>query len=169
MGWNGWFGESKGGFLVYLCKRIAHRSGVQKKVSKSCVFLGSLILLLVWVVWSNSWKRESYVVFAGERGGGYYDFAKGLVSLSEYGGLEVRVKESEGSIANVRALQSGEADFGLVQQGVEVSDEVRAVAALYPDVVHLLVRSDGGIESVNDLIGKRVSLGCAFERDALSF
>ncbi|MFD2159647.1 TAXI family TRAP transporter solute-binding subunit [Rubritalea tangerina] len=119
----------------------------------------SVAALLVCVYLANAWKRESYSLVSGKRGGGYHDFAVGLASLREYGGLKVDLVESEGSLANVRMLERGEADFGLIQQGVEVDDSIRAVAALYPDIVHLLVRTDTKIESITELQGMRVSLG----------
>jgi TRAP transporter TAXI family solute receptor len=37
--------------------------------------------------------------------------------------------------------------------------ELRAIAALYPEDVHVVVRADGGIRAFRDLKGKRVALG----------
>ena len=118
-----------------------------------------VVIVLGLVFWANSWRRDTYVLAAGRPGAGYHSFAKGLVSLKEYGGLKIDVLESEGSLANIKSLESGDADFGLIQQGVEVNDSVRAVAALYPDIVHLLVRTDTKVKSIAELRGLRVSLG----------
>lgn len=123
------------------------------------MLLTGVAIVLGLLFWANSWRRDTYVLAAGRQGAGYHSFAKGLASLKEYGGLKIDVLESEGSLANIASLESGAADFGLIQQGVEVNDSVRAVAALYPDIVHLLVRNDTKIESIAELRGLRVSLG----------
>jgi TRAP transporter TAXI family solute receptor len=107
----------------------------------------------------NGWKRETYVVVSGKEGAGFHSFAEGLASLKSYGGLKIDVHQSEGSLENIKSLKNGEADFGLIQQGVEVDGSVRAVAVLYPDIVHLLVRKDTKVESIAELRGLRVSLG----------
>ncbi len=36
---------------------------------------------------------------------------------------------------------------------------IRALAALYPEVVHIVARADAGIRTVADLKGKRVVVG----------
>lgn len=132
---------------------------MNERVLKYWSLVAGLVVLLICVLCANSWKREHYSLYAGEKGGGYYDFSQGIASLSEYGGLSIDVHESEGSLSNISALSNGAADFALIQQGVEVGDEVRAVAALYPDIVHLLVRRDTKISSIGELEGMRVSLG----------
>jgi hypothetical protein len=48
--------------------------------------------------------------------------------------------------------------LGLVQSNTQLGRDVKLIARLYPEVFHLLVRSDAGIESVTDLAGKRVAL-----------
>jgi hypothetical protein len=80
---------------------------------------------------------------------------------------------TQGSIENVKAVSTGKLDMGLVQadiaynaftgqgsfSGEKPLDNLRAVANLYPEVMHLVVRRDSDIESVRDLKGKRVALG----------
>jgi uncharacterized protein len=79
---------------------------------------------------------------------------------------------SNGSVANVAAIASGSAQSGFVQsdiaywalngtgiyEGRPKVDGLRAIANLFPESVHLVVRKGSGIDTVRDLRGKRVSL-----------
>jgi uncharacterized protein len=79
---------------------------------------------------------------------------------------------SNGSVSNINSLASGELEAALVQadtafwayKGAEIFKpkgqlpSLRAIAALYPESLHIVVRRDSGIRSIRDLRGKRVSL-----------
>ncbi len=79
---------------------------------------------------------------------------------------------SHGSVANMRAIQDGRVESGFSQadvaqamvnakgafSGLPRLDNVRAIASLYPETLHVVVRRDAGIKSIQDLRGKRVSL-----------
>lgn len=84
------------------------------------------------------------------------------------------VQATQGSVENVEAIGQGRLEAGLVQadiaywayEGEQVFkgkgkriEKLRAIASLYPESLHLVVRRDSGIKSVADLRGKRVSLG----------
>ena len=79
---------------------------------------------------------------------------------------------SHGSVANMRAIQDGRIESGFSQadvaqamvnakgafDGLPPLEKVRAIANLYPETLHIVVRQGAGIKSVHDLRGKRVSL-----------
>ena len=87
-------------------------------------------------------------------------------------GLVVIAQTSDGSVANVDAIASGGIDSGFVQSDVAYwaftgtgtfakknpVKSLRAVANLYPESVHIVVRSKTGIKNPNGLKGRRVSL-----------
>jgi uncharacterized protein len=87
-------------------------------------------------------------------------------------GLVATSVASNGSVANVSAIGSGAAQSGFVQSDIAYwaysgtgiydgrpkVDSLRAIANLFPESVHLVVRKGSGIKSVRDLRGKRVSL-----------
>lgn len=99
-------------------------------------------------------------------------------------GLIALAQDSAGSIANVAGVVSGQYDSGLVQADV-VNDaffgtgtfaeegshpNIRVIANLYTEAVHLIVRKGAGIKSVAGLKGKRVSVDTPLSgtrRDAL--
>ena len=87
-------------------------------------------------------------------------------------GLIVSTRASEGSIANVTAVNSGNVSSGIAQTDVVAlavagkgpfakagpSKQLRVIANLYGEDVHLLAAKNSNIKSVADLKGKRVSL-----------
>lgn len=87
-------------------------------------------------------------------------------------GLIASAVSSRGSVDNVNAIVSGLRNSGFAQSDVaywaytgtgtmEGSDPVtdlRTIAALFDEHIHLVAMADSGIDSVADLAGKRVSL-----------
>ncbi len=88
-------------------------------------------------------------------------------------GLVALVQSSEGSIVNVQDIASAAIELALSQADIaywayngsglfhhdEANKALRAIANLYPESLHVVVRRDAGIGSIADLVGKRVSLG----------
>ena len=112
----------------------------------------------------------------GPEGGTFQYFSNGIASrLSKaVPGLEVSNTASAGSLENLRRLNSGEADFGIVYSGDtwlgrngrltrddRRYENVHALAFLYGAPAHLVVLAGGDITSVADLAGKRVAVGGA--------
>lgn len=87
-------------------------------------------------------------------------------------GLIAVVQSTDGSVANVQQIGRGALDSGFVQADVAFwaykglglfadqgpVENLRAIANLYPEAIHLVVRSDANIDDFEDLKGKRVSL-----------
>jgi len=87
-------------------------------------------------------------------------------------GLIASAVSSRGSVDNINAIVSGLRNSGFAQsdvaywaftgtgtmEGSEPATELRTIAALYEEHIHLVALADSGINSVADLAGKRVSL-----------
>jgi TRAP transporter TAXI family solute receptor len=87
-------------------------------------------------------------------------------------GLIASAVSSRGSVDNVNAILSGLRDSGFAQsdvafwastgtgtmEGKEPATDLRTIAALFEEHIHLVALKDSGINSVADLKGKRVSL-----------
>jgi len=87
-------------------------------------------------------------------------------------GLVAIAQSSNGSVANVDAIKSGELESGFVQSDIAYwaytgtgifkdqgkVENLRAIANLYPESIHIVARKGAEIGSVRDLAGKRVSL-----------
>ena len=99
-------------------------------------------------------------------------------------GLIAIAQSTHGSVANVMAIADGTLESGFSQADVAYwaytgsgifeqkgpIESLRAIANLYPESIHLVVRRGGGIRKVADLKGKRVSLdreGSGTRGDAL--
>jgi TRAP transporter TAXI family solute receptor len=68
------------------------------------------------------------------------------------------------SAENLQLIASGRAEVGFTQADVLVSGgasapSMAALARVYDDLLHLVVRADGPIRTLEDLAGKRVSVG----------
>jgi len=87
-------------------------------------------------------------------------------------GLIASAVSSRGSVDNVNAIMSGLRNSGFAQsdvaywaytgtgtmEGKEPAKDLRTIAALFEEHIHLIARADSGINSVADLKGKVVSL-----------
>ncbi|MBN9443946.1 MAG: TAXI family TRAP transporter solute-binding subunit [Bosea sp.] len=109
----------------------------------------------------------------GGTAGTYYPIG-GLIAnaISNPPQLVATAVASNGSVANVNAIVSGAAESGFVQadvaywaysgtgvfQGKPKVEELRSIANLYPESVHLVVRKAANVKSIADLKGKKVSL-----------
>jgi TRAP transporter TAXI family solute receptor len=117
-------------------------------------------------------EREGVALAAGPQGGEYWRFLTSVTrSLPETAG--VRVVATEGSVANVFLIESQRARVGVMQSDVAAAavtgqgvfaetgpmSHLRAVASLFPEPVHIVVRADSDIATIADLAGRRVALG----------
>src|SRR5512146_1516874 len=88
-------------------------------------------------------------------------------------GLIATVQTSPGAYANVLAVESGRVNSALAQSDIvaqalagkgafkKPQRHIRAIAALFPEDVHLVVSVRSRIASIAHLRGKRVSIGAA--------
>ncbi len=112
------------------------------------------------------------VVAAGPAGGEYSRFLASVIGRRE-GQSPITIAETAGSVENAMLIERNEARAGLVQSDVAAAaitgygifsgtgplGHLRAVASLFPEPVHIVVRADSGIDRIEDLVGRRVALG----------
>ncbi|MEU9331933.1 TAXI family TRAP transporter solute-binding subunit [Streptomyces sp. NPDC048290] len=82
--------------------------------------------------------------------------------------LDIALQTSDGSQQNVERVATGQADFAIAAAdavesyklaGGAGADQLRGVARLYDDYVHIVVRRGRGIKSIADLRGRAVAIG----------
>ena len=103
---------------------------------------------------------------AGE-GGNYNKFGTAFGEFLKDADLNVEVKVTAGSSANLRLIKEDYIQMGIVQADVMSEDikatkgepEYRAVAGLFTEVVHIVVRADSDITKIRDLRGRIVNVG----------
>ncbi len=112
------------------------------------------------------------VIAAGPAGGEYSRFLSSAIGRMR-APSPVTIAESAGSVENAFLIERDEARAGLIQSDVAAAavtgfgifsgtgplGHLRAVASLFPEPVHVVVRADSGIGRIQDLVGKRVALG----------
>jgi len=140
-------------------------------MKRSLILLGILPFLLpVSSAWSQKSVRLS--IATGSVGGVYYPLGRGLADiLSKHSPFaEATPEVTRGSVDNCRLIGTKKADLALItaetgwnayQGKAPFKDRVpvRALAALYPDHLHIVTAEGKGIDKVTDLRGKRVSTG----------
>ncbi|WP_048439980.1 TAXI family TRAP transporter solute-binding subunit [Caenimonas sp. SL110] len=117
--------------------------------------------------------QQFFRIGTGGTAGTYYPVG-GMIAnaVSQPGKLVATAQATNGSLANVNAVASGSMEAGFSQSDVatwaytgtgafegkpKVTD-LRMIANLYPESIHLVVKKGSGIKSVADLKGKRVAL-----------
>ncbi|MAF09172.1 hypothetical protein CMK11_01875 [Candidatus Poribacteria bacterium] len=121
--------------------------------------------------WIDKHRPRDVTVASGVAEGEYDRFAKTLQRvLAELSDDErrlniriARIDRTKGSIDNLRRLADGRADLGVLQNGSRLPDgepnaaaEVRAIARLFPETYHVIVRADQPIHDISDLDDHRI-------------
>jgi TRAP transporter TAXI family solute receptor len=120
-------------------------------------------------------RNRTFTIATGPDGGDYARLGDTLIAAINQAApnLKLRARSSEGSIENARLLGTGEADYGFVQGDVAAAavagedafehggaiESLRAVGALFPEAVHVVVLDKSPIRRVAQLRGRKVNLG----------
>lgn len=133
-----------------------------------------LLALMTVVLCSCSGNGDTIRIGTAGTGGTYNQTASSIKSIADSdGSLKIETKITAGSAANVRLLSQNYLDAAIVQSDIahdalngennfEKSGSLEgysAVAALFTEACHVVVREDSGINSIDDLLGKTVSIG----------
>jgi TRAP transporter TAXI family solute receptor len=114
------------------------------------------------------------IMATGGTGGTYYPFG-GVIAgvINNETDLQITPNASGASVDNIHQIAAGNVHIALAQNDVsyyaftatevwselEPVTQLRALMALHPEPVQIIVMADSGIYSVEDLAGRRVSIG----------
>ncbi len=140
--------------------------------------LTALALIATSFTLSSVSNAAERIVFGGGPAGGTFQVVANAIQV--YGPVKdsedytVKAQSSAGSIENLRKVNKGKSDFGVVYSGhvylgregrlkndTNKYEDVLAVSYLYGAPAQLVVRKGSGINSVKDLVGKKVGVGNA--------
>ena len=121
--------------------------------------------------------QTEIVMLTGNTGGVYYPLGIALAKIWErtMPGTRVNVQSTQASVENFNLLQQRRGTFAFGQGDVmsdafkgnaeagfpSSRDRLRMVAALFPNYLHLVALKRANVRSVQDLKGKRVSVGAS--------
>ena len=134
-------------------------------------------LLALGLVLTASANQRFITIGTGGVTGVYYPTGQNICRLVNRDqaahGMRCNAESTGGSVFNLNSISAGEMDFGVAQsdwqhhayhgtdrfaeQGADT--ELRAVFSLHPEPFTVLVRPDSGIETFEDIVGKRVNVG----------
>ncbi|MGE0846862.1 MAG: TAXI family TRAP transporter solute-binding subunit [Flavobacteriaceae bacterium] len=148
--------------------------------SRAAAVLAGLCITVGAAASAVSAERIFFGIATGSTGGVYYPLggmiAQVVSNNAEVNGARVIATAETGnaSVANARLLQNASIEAGMM--GADIADQayrgtaqfadgavtnLRAIGALFPETVQVVVRADSGIKSFKDLKGKTVSSGPA--------
>jgi TRAP transporter TAXI family solute receptor len=121
--------------------------------------------------------QERFITIGtGGQTGVYYVVGQSICRLVNRGsaehGLKCTAPSTGGSIANINAIKAGDMDMGVAQSDWQFHayngssdyegdafENLRAVFSVHPEPFTVVARADSGIETFDDLFGKRVNVG----------
>src|SRR5262252_9332976 len=118
-------------------------------------------------------QQRAISIATGGTGGVYYPLGGGLANILSKAlpGIQATAEVTGGSVDNLKLIGSGQAElaFTMVDATLDAFKgedkfkgqkvDVRALAVLYPNRMHVVTIEGRGIEKMADLKGKRVSTG----------
>ena len=136
------------------------------------LFSSAALGLLVCAGAAGAAQRLS--IATGGTAGTYYPIGGSIAQAVSKGNLQATAETGNASVANLNLVGKGEIEIVFAQNdtsfwaynGLNMFKEapkknLRTVAALYPEHVQVIIAKDAKIKDINDLKGKRVSVGAA--------
>lgn len=120
--------------------------------------------------------QETFITIGtGGQTGVYYVVGQSICRLVNRGtaehGIRCNAPSTGGSVANINALKGGDLQLAVAQSDAQFNalngekdwdgapyDKLRAVFSVHPEPVTVVARADSGIETFEDLKGKRVNV-----------
>lgn len=115
-------------------------------------------------------KEYKINIATATTGGVYYPMGNALAQIwgKNVPGVKAAAQATAGTPQNIELMQNKEADIAFGQNGIayyaysgtgtyegKAVKSIRGMLALYPNVMHMVVRKGSGIQSVADLKGKK--------------
>ena len=104
--------------------------------------------------------------------GSYYKFGEAFAAYANKHGFKVYNYASEGSLENGYRVNTGRIDFavlqsdvaevlykGWVEEGQLPLPDMRAIASLWPEAIHVITLEKSGIKKFSDIEGRKIAIG----------
>lgn len=125
---------------------------------------------MIWFFFLRT-ERTTITIGAGKRTGDAFVLAEAIKKVTSlyYPELTILIKETKGSSENVQLLEQDNIQLATVQADIAPSFSSRFVTNLYPDYFQLVVRENSGINSIQDIVNKKIALPSKGGGQYLSF
>ena len=143
---------------------------------KSRVFIIIAVAALFLFAGGNRGRVEAQTkrlsIGTADTGGVYYIYGGGIAKLisSNIPDTVATAEVTPGAVDNVKMLQNNSLDFAFTKSDIAAEGTkgigpfastgkvaVRVIANLYPDIAHVVVGANSGINKIEDMKGKRIS------------
>lgn len=124
---------------------------------------------------------EFVSILTGGTGGTYYPLGGAFASIiSDELGIDANAESTGASAENMTTLKAGDGEIAFTQTDIasyakegkamfkEKIDNIQAIGTLYPETIQIVTTAKSGIKSVEDLKGKKVSIGAPGSGTALN-
>ncbi|WP_246943969.1 TAXI family TRAP transporter solute-binding subunit [Bacillus pinisoli] len=142
-------------------------------MKKKSLFIGFILMLGLSMILSACGGKQLVSIVTGGTGGTYYPLGGAMADIvNENTDIEATAQSSGASQENMQSLADNKADIAFVQTDIasyanegtlmfegNAITNVQAIGTLYPETVQIVTLADSGINSVEDLAGKTVSVG----------
>lgn len=141
-------------------------------ISRRTAMMGAVALSSLSLSPAARAQAKFFRIGTGGTGGTYYPVGGMIANAVSSDKVNASAVASNGSVANINAIVGGAAESGFTQSDVATwaytgtgiyegrgkVDELRAIANLFPETVHVVVKKGLGVKTIADLKGKRVSI-----------
>ena len=118
-------------------------------------------------------QKINLIIGTGGVGGTYYPLGGALARIwtKDIENVSVAAQSTGASIENTSLIENGEIELGLTQNDLaeyavkqqymfdKKYERMRAIARLFPEDIQIFVSNKSGIKTIEDMKGKRISIG----------
>jgi hypothetical protein len=131
-------------------------------------------VLLTGTIGCASSGHAQLILVTGGTAGTYYPIGQAMAQIigEKVKNTEITAVTSDGSVANAESIGSLKADLALIENTIAYYAEqgqqmfssaavnnIRGIAALYPEIIQIVTLKEYGITHISDLRGKSVGVG----------
>lgn len=148
---------------------------MKRHVFSAAAFSGALLGAAMFAAPAMAEDEQFITIGTGGQTGVYYVVGQSvcrLVNRMEEANIRCNAPSTGGSVANINGIKSGELDMGVVQSDAQYQayhgtgnfegepfEDLRAIFRAHGEPLTILARTDSGIETLDDLAGKRFNIG----------
>lgn len=158
--------------IIENVKKLLDHDIAATRSKKDRVTLNELRRSMARIDLGHAKLDQYYTLGTGWPTGSYYKFGKAFTEYANKHGLKIFNYASEGSLENGYRVNTGRIDFailqsdvaevlykGWIEEGQLPSPDLRAIASLWPEAVHVITLEKNGIKDLSDIEGRRVAIG----------